>query len=221
MEHCGAESGCVVVIDVLRAFTTTAVAFAQGASEIILVSGVDEIFELSKRFPDALTIGEVNGIQIDGVDYGNSPSKLENLNLAGCRFIQRTTAGTQGVLRSSNAKEILTTSLCCVSATANYIKKMNPWSLTFVETGVFEDGWGDEDKACADLLEALLLEKQIDKEAVIERVIHSKSGSYYQDKGDVTFPIEDLQIASDIDRHDFIMKVYIESGLHILRPVWL
>lgn len=219
LAHCGAETGCVVVIDVLRAFTTTAVAFAQGASEIILVGDVEEIFELARRFPDALTIGEVNGIQIDGVDYGNSPSRLANIDLTGRRLIQRTTAGTQGVLRSSNAGEILATSLCCASATANYLKKLIPTSLTFIETGVFKDGWGDEDKACADLLEALLLEKQINKKRVINRVILSKSGSFYQDTEDATFPLEDLKIASSIDRYDFIMKVSIEAGLHILRPV--
>lgn len=221
LAHCGAETGCVVVIDVLRAFTTTAVAFARGASEIILVGEVEEIFELARRFPDALTIGEVNGIQIDGVDYGNSPSRLANLDLTGRRFIQRTTAGTQGVLRSSCAGEILATSLCCAGATANYLKKENPTSLTFVETGTFEACWGDEDKACADLIEALLLGEPINKEALIDRVIHSKSGSFYQNTEDATFPLEDLKIASSIDRYDFIMKVSIEAGLHILRPVRL
>jgi 2-phosphosulfolactate phosphatase len=221
LEHCGVETGCVVVIDVLRAFTTAAVAFAQGASEMILVGEVEEIFELARRFPDALTIGEINGIQIDGVDYGNSPSRLANLDLTGRRFIQRTTAGTQGVLRSSNAGEILATSLCCASATADHIRRMNPKSLTFVETGDFKAGWGDEDKACADLIEALLLGEPIDKERVIDRVVHSKSGSFYQDKEDATFPLEDLKIASSIDRYDFFMKVSIEAGLHILRPVRL
>jgi 2-phosphosulfolactate phosphatase len=47
LEHCGTESDCVVVIDVLRAFTTAAVAFAHGAREIILAGTIEELFDLA------------------------------------------------------------------------------------------------------------------------------------------------------------------------------
>ena len=38
-ETCGEATGTVVVIDVLRAFTTAAYAFAAGAADITLVGG--------------------------------------------------------------------------------------------------------------------------------------------------------------------------------------
>jgi len=101
----------VVVIDVLRAFTTAAIAFSRGAKDIILAGSVENLFQLAKNFPQALTIGEVNGIPIEGVNFGNSPSIIEKADLENRTIIQRTTAGTQRILRSTNARIILATSL--------------------------------------------------------------------------------------------------------------
>ncbi len=219
LKTCGLETEFVVVIDVLRAFTTAAVAFANGASEIILVSTVEELFSLSKTYSGSLMIGEVNGIPIKGVDFGNSPSALNGVDLSGRTLIQRTTAGTQGVLRSSNARYLVATSLCCINATIRYIERVQPSSLTLVETGVFKGGWGDEDIACADLIEARLLKKEVHLEEILSRVAKSKSGEKYHAWEDPIFPREDLIIASEIDRYDFAMKVALESKIHFLRPV--
>ena len=45
--------GAVVVIDVLRAFTTAAFAFTRGANRILPVSSVDEALALQQATPDA------------------------------------------------------------------------------------------------------------------------------------------------------------------------
>ena len=42
LDACHTVRGTVLVIDVIRAFTTAAYAFAAGARDIVLVSGVDE-----------------------------------------------------------------------------------------------------------------------------------------------------------------------------------
>jgi 2-phosphosulfolactate phosphatase len=111
------------------------------------------------------------------------------------------------------------TSLCCVSATIHYIERVQPSSLTLVETGVFAGGWGDEDIACADLIEARLLKREVNLEEILSRVAKSKSGEKYQDRDDPVFPRDDLIIASDIDRYSFAMRVFLESKTHFLRPV--
>lgn len=46
-EECFKAKGFCVVIDVLRAFTTAAYAFAAGAKEIVLVSTVEEAFRMA------------------------------------------------------------------------------------------------------------------------------------------------------------------------------
>ncbi len=53
--------GAVVVVDVIRAFTTAACAFAAGADAIYLVATVEEALAFKHRTPGALAVGEVGG----------------------------------------------------------------------------------------------------------------------------------------------------------------
>ena len=53
LEGADRASGAVAVIDVLRAFTTAAVAFARGAAQIVMVGGVEEALALRERVEDA------------------------------------------------------------------------------------------------------------------------------------------------------------------------
>jgi len=191
LEDCGKETDTVVVIDVLRAFTTSAYAFAEGVSDIALVSSVEDAFNLRKRFPDALILGEVDGFPVEGFDLGNSPSVLIGSDLSGKRLIQRTSTGTQGVIRSSQASNILATGLCSVSATVRKVHNLSPKSITLVQTGVFPGGWGDEE---------------------------SRSGSHYSDPNHSVFPSSYLDAALEIDRFDFAMSVEKEDGVLFLRP---
>jgi 2-phosphosulfolactate phosphatase len=77
LETCHTATGLVVTIDVLRAFTTAAYLFHAGVKEIILVSGVDEAFNLRREMPDCIIVGEVDGIRVPGFDLGNSPSEIQ------------------------------------------------------------------------------------------------------------------------------------------------
>ena len=218
LDDCGNEFDTVIVIDVLRAFTTSAYAFSRGVFEIILASTVDDAFRLKDEFSDALILGEVDGYPVEGFDLGNSPSALNRYDLSDRRLIQRTTAGTQGVIRSKNADHILTTGLCTVRATVGKIHSIHPRSLTLVQTGVFEGIWGDEDIACADLLEARILGVEIEIEQIKNRVIESESGKHYRNPNHEVFPFADLEAALAIDLFEFSMLVHKENGLLFLRP---
>ncbi len=90
LNNCAAATGTVVVIDVLRAFSTAAFAFAAGVSDILLVREVEEAEALRLQFPEARITGEVGGRHVPGFDFGNSPSELMGVDLAGRRLIQRT-----------------------------------------------------------------------------------------------------------------------------------
>ncbi len=218
LDDCGSETDTVVVIDVLRAFTTSAYAFSEGVCDIALVSSVDDAFNLRKRFPNALILGEVDGYPVEGFDLGNSPSVLIGSDLSGKRLIQRTTAGTQGVIRSSQASNILATGLCTVSATVRKVLSLSPKSVTLVHTGVFQGGWGDEDVACADLIEANITGMDLNIDSILQRVRESKSGGHYGDPDHAVFPSADLEAALETDRFDFAMSVDKEDGVLFLRP---
>ena len=209
----------VVVIDVLRAFTTTAYAFGRGVREIILVSGIKEVFDLRTQLPDALLMGETDGVPIEGFDLDNSPTHVIDAQRCGRRLIHRTTKGTQGVVRSADAKHIFATGLCSIAATVRSILQIRPNTVTLLQTGLLPGNWGDEDAACADLLEGLLTGAAPSRSQIIDRVRRSKTGRKFVNPSHPVFPASDLGLATDIDRFDFAMKVTQKDGLLVLKPV--
>lgn len=219
LADCDRVTGLAVVIDVLRAFTTAGYLFEAGVDKIILVSSVEEAFSLRSHLPGSLILGEIDGIPVEGFDLGNSPSQLACHKLQGKVIIQRTTAGTQGVVRAVHAHPIITAALTNAGATCRYIQDLSPQKVTFIQTGYFpEEGWGDEDVACADLLEARLSGKEVNLNSISARVRASRSGKHY-DGTRPAFPPSDLEYALQVDRFSFAMLVTQKDGLHVMQAV--
>lgn len=221
LDTCEHAAGIVVAIDVLRAFSTAAYAFGSGAESILLTGSVEEALALKQRFPHALLMGEVNGLPIPGFDFGNSPTLIAQQDLHRRQLIQRTSAGTQGIVRSQNAGLLLASSLCCAGATAKWIRRHAARfaRLTFVITGQRPPAWGDEDAACADYIETLLKGQQPDTAAIIQRVRSSPAGQVFLDENKPDFPASDLEHCLAIDRFDFAMQVEKGDGLMVMRPI--
>ncbi|MGB8984023.1 MAG: 2-phosphosulfolactate phosphatase [Anaerolineales bacterium] len=173
LDTCHAATGLVVVIDVIRAFTNAPFAFSRGAREIHPVSTVEEALKLKAAIPNSLVCGEVGGIPPEGFDFGNSPTHTQELELSGRTIIQRTGAGTQGIVRSVSADVMLAASLVVANATVTHIRNLGADKITFVITGQAGDGRGDEDLACAEYFEALLRGQEPDSAPFIERVYKS------------------------------------------------
>ena len=57
IEGAARASGVVAIIDVLRAFTTAAVAFANGATQITMVASVEEALTLGAKGRDRFAWG--------------------------------------------------------------------------------------------------------------------------------------------------------------------
>ena len=219
LDTCHEADGVVVVVDVLRAFTTAAHAFDRGADEILLVSSVEEAFQCRERNSDCLLIGEVGGLPIDGFDLPNSPSALETIDLSYRRLVQRTTAGTQGVVRAIEADRLFAASLCVASATAKRIRMFDPSVVTFVETGVRPKGGGEEDVACSDYISGLLLEVPLSLADTRNRVLNSRAARKFADRGHPDFPEADLEHALMIDQFAFAREVQRRDGLFVLKSV--
>ncbi len=215
LETCNYATGVVVVIDVLRAFSTAAYAFAKGAKDIRLVSTVEEAFYWKEEFPQSLVMGEAQGLPIPGFDFGNSPPQFDSLSLDGKHLIQRTTSGTQGVVRSVNSEILLAASFCNVGATAKHLKTLSTAEVTFVITGLRTGGWGDEDVACADFMEELLLGCNPDPSKYLRRVSESPSGRLFQGPKSIHYPYQDLDYCLAVNRFDFVMPIFREDE-HLL-----
>ena len=219
LETCHAATGVVVVIDVIRAFTNAAFAFSRGAKEIYPVGGVDEALQLKTQLANALVCGEVGGIPPEGFDFGNSPTQTNALDLNGKIIVQRTGAGTQGIIKSVKAETMLAASLVVTSATVKYIQSHAPETVTFVITGQTGDERGDEDLACAEYFEALLKDQRPDPAPYIERVYKSRDALQHLDPSFPEFPKSDIEYCTNIDMFDFAMLVTKENGRHVMRAV--
>lgn len=213
--ECAQARGLCVVIDVLRAFTTAAFAFAAGAKEIIFVSTIEEAFEKHRHDRDLTLMGEVKGLPIEGFHYGNSPAEIEDISLKDCRIVQRTSSGTQGVVGCRHADQMLVSSFVVAEATLRRIKELSPKIVSFIVTGVHD---GDEDLALAEYLIDRLQGKEVLLEPFLERVRHSPTGKILSDP-ETEFLERDLDLVLQVDRFPFAMEVsWIGEDL-IARPV--
>ena len=113
LEGAARASGAVAIIDVLRAFTTAAVAFANGAARITMVASVEEALVLRAQGAGQICMGEVGGRPPKSFDFGNSPYELSKVDLAGVDIIQRTSAGTQGVVAAAKQAQSMPSRLEC------------------------------------------------------------------------------------------------------------
>ena len=215
----GAEqaTGSVAVIDVFRAFTTAAVALANGASQITMVSTVEEALTLRDHGAGHLCMGEVRGRAPQGFDFGNSPFAIKALDFAGKTIIQRTSAGTQGIVAASRAKRLYAASLVTANATARALASGTPDRITLVAMGKNAIRRTDEDELCALHIRNLLEGRRGNPEAVCRVILAGGEAERFHDPTRSHLHPDDLDIALDIDRYDFAVRVEIEDGRPIAR----
>lgn len=214
VEH---ATGTVVVVDVLRAFTTAPVALARGAARIVLVGTVEEAFAARATDPDVLLMGEIDAVTVPGFDLGNSPAAVAEADVRGRTIVHRSSAGTQGVVRATAADRLLVTSFVVADATARALQDED--AVTFVITGIHSGMDGDEDIACADYLEALLSGTDPDPAPFLARIRTSTAGRKFA-AGDAHPDMQpvDLEWAARLDAYDFALPVVTRDGQRVLLP---
>jgi 2-phosphosulfolactate phosphatase len=203
----------VVVIDVLRSFTSAAVALDRGASAIYPVEAISAAAALHARLPNSVSVGAIGGGDpVAGFDYGNSPSQLAGAQLAGKSVVMSTAAGVRGLQRFSRARRLYAASLVCARATAEAIRASAAEEVCFVITGEWVDRDGDEDIACADYIEALLRGRPIDPAQIAGRVRNSDFGRRFSAGTWPNLPLTDLELCAEVDRFSFAMPVRHADG---------
>lgn len=202
--------GTVVVIDVLRAFTTAAVVLDRGASAVVLVSDVDEALRLRGSDPSLLLMGERDGAPIAGFDLSNSPSEALTADVAGRRIVHRTTAGTRGVVAAQGAQRRVAASFVCAGATVRLLRRWRPSALTFVVTGAHSGRDGDEDRALADHLLARL-DGDDDATPYLQRVRAAAARLGFGSSERPELAQADVDIACDVDRYDHAMPIDVDA----------
>ncbi|MEU2288672.1 2-phosphosulfolactate phosphatase [Streptomyces sp. NPDC013178] len=203
-----------VVVDVMRAFTVAAWAFAQGAEKIVLAESLDEALVLRARHPDWVALKD--GPPAPGFDTVNSPGLLRSFDLRGRTVVQKTTAGTVGALAAKEASLVLCASFVVAEATARLLRTRGSDSVTFVITG--EDGQADEDLACAQYIARRVTEAGADAAEFLRRAAASRAAAELANGVRQGVHPDDVALCLELDRFPFAMVAVWESSLMVLRP---
>ena len=209
--------GLAVIIDVFRAFTTAAHVMANGAEKIAPVLTVEESFRLKALHPDWLQIGEERGIIVEGFDYGNSPYDASLADFSGRTVIQRTGAGTNGVVNARGAEERVLGSFVMAEAIVRYIKRKDPDVVSLVAMGNVGVEPNEEDESCAEYIEGRLRGEKPDFDEMRRRIRAAPSGAKFFDPARPQFREEDFHLALELDRFGFVLMVEAAEILYVMR----
>ncbi|GAA3502741.1 2-phosphosulfolactate phosphatase [Streptomyces prasinosporus] len=203
-----------VVVDVMRAFTVAAWAFARGAEKIVLAESLDEALALKARRPDWVALKD--GPPAPGFDAVNSPGLLRSVDLGGRTVVQKTTAGTVGALAVKEASLVLCASFVVAGATARLLRTRGCDSATFVVTG--EGGRADEDLACAQYIARRAAGAGTDAAEFLHRAAGSRAAAELTEGVRQGAHPDDVALCLELDRFPFAMVATSEDSLMVLRP---
>ncbi|MGW1716069.1 2-phosphosulfolactate phosphatase [Streptomyces sp. NPDC002156] len=203
-----------VVVDVMRAFTVAAWAFARGAEKIVLAESLDDALALKGRHPDWVALKD--GPPAPGFEMVNSPGLLRSADLTGRTVVQKTTAGTVGALAVKDASLVLCASFVVAEATARLLKERGCDSVTFVVTG--EDGQAEEDLACAQYVAGRANGVGTDAAGFLRRAADSRAAAELAEGVRQGVHPDDVALCLELDRFPFAMVAALEESLMVLRP---
>ncbi len=219
VQGAGEARGLTVIIDVFRAFSVAAYAFAAGAERIIPVGGLEEARRLKAENPLALLVGERDERKPEGFDFGNSPSQLLHAGLKGKTIIHTTSAGTQGIVNAVHADEILTGSFVNAGAIARYIRKQEPARVSLVCMGYSAKQPVEEDNFCAEYIKNDLEGRENNFGAMTE-IIRTTSGARFFDENRQSFaPSDDFDLCLALNRFEFVIRAEKKANYHEMRMI--
>jgi len=203
----------VVVIDVLRASTTIAVALRNGAKEIIPVGDIESVVKISGSLFGNVTLraGERNGRMIEGFNLGNSPKEFTEEIVKGKSIILMTTNGTAAMAKGRHAKNHVIAGFVNLSVVVRFLRDLK--SDFIIICAGSENSFCIEDAVCAGKIinhlgkemdaqlvlddagrAAAALDKNFGKD-ILKLLGTSQHGAYLSEIGFA----DDLKVCSELD----------------------
>lgn len=212
-----------VVIDVIRAFTTSVFALESPETEVILVPDSDQARQLRSSLPNALLVGEENGLPPFDFDLGNSPSGLQSYNFSNGSIILRTTNGVCATSNVIGLGETFVTGMISAVDLIYYLlsrlekdKDINIFLLATDRKG------SDEDLACAEFIrDSLENRAPVPANKYQRRIERSQNALKYLNNDDPRFPLRDLKYCSQPEQRNFIMRAVKTNNQITLEKVFI
>lgn len=207
--------GITVVIDVLRAFTTTCYLFANGAKTLISVADLDEAYAIKKSHPSYLLIGERKGIKPADFDWGNSPAEIQTVPFQNKTIIFTTSAGTLGIHKAIHADTTITGAFVNASAVARFIQKRKPDYVTFLCTN--DTSQDNEDIICAQYLTSLLQGASMDFQKIKQHMASHPSADGFIHHPMTEWSRMDYSLCMSCDTFDFVIQATKKKHIFLHR----
>lgn len=187
-----------VMVDVLRASTTIAVALARGAERVVPVETPERAREVGEEFADAVLVGERDRGGLEGF-VDNSPARVAELDLEGRRVVLTTTNGTRALLASRSAGRVLVGCMANAAALRD--------AVAGEDVALVAAGWrgepAEDDEACCAYLAELLNGGDPDEAATIEELEASTSAVKLREHGKG----DDVDLCLSVDRFDVVPEL--------------
>lgn len=193
--------GFTIVVDVFRAFTVSYFIQANKPLRYILTNSIEHALELKSNYAKPILIGERNGVQVPGFDYGNSPTAIQNKDFSGCTVIHTTTAGTKGVMDQPEKNEVVVGSFVNKNALLKHIKENEIEIINLYCTA--PPDWGNEDLLFAAHFKKLLKGEKSDFHGIVSEL---KIGSGLRLLKSKTEPASDFEYCMLRNKFNTILK---------------
>lgn len=215
----------VVVIDVLRASTSIAVALSNGARNVVPFESADEAVARAKAFDraDYVLAGERRMQPIDGFDLGNSPLSFTASAVEGRTVLLTTSNGTAALVATQGAQEVYVGSFVNLAAVLEVLcdPSRRAGAVTLLCAGS-DRRFSLEDAACAGRLVRGLTEAdpalELNDAARAARVLDKRYGEnlprLFKDAEHARALVgagygDDLAVCGDVDRYP-VVPVYAD-----------
>ena len=195
-------TGTAIIIDVFRAFTTAAIAFDRGATQITLVAEAEDALELHRSGVGDLLMGEVDGKRPEGFDFGNSPFEISQADVAAA---------------ADSAQTIYLGSFVVAQATVDAIRSQQPDVVSIIAMGDQGRVRSDEDEQCGIYLRNIMEGRRPKFEAVKSLISTGGATQKFFDPQQPQYHPEDVDLALEVDRYAFAMRITREEGLLVAR----
>lgn len=170
-------TGCVVVLDVIRASNTVLGALDSGAREVWLAAGLDQARALKAAHPDWELWGERQGVKVPGFEGDNSPAQARRRELGGRTVVLTTSNGARAAAKLTRARPVFMGSLANAAALVDAIKQQAPAGVTLLAVGRRDNSPAPEDELVAGHLESLLDARRSDPVEVERAIMASDSAA--------------------------------------------
>lgn len=206
------RKGVNVIIDTFRA-SNTILALLKYCNEVFPVSSVEDALNSDAD----IIVGEVGGLRPKGFHLTNSPVEIEKLgtDLKGKKVVLRTTNGTQGLLKSRGAKEVIVASPRNLGVVVDFLEQMleEGLNVTIIPMGTSTENGNvrvPEDDITGDLIIQLLKgnEQELTEQMLFQRIFEDRA--YYRKK--VELIGKDIEYCLQINKSRIIPKFDQISG---------